>query len=353
MELLDVTEMILGIKYALFYILSLLILKVISIWKSFSYPIVLVLYMGSVIFYLFYESPLSNNPIFLWMTLPVVFLLPYFFWLFTKVLFEDDLVLDYKHILLGGVVLIICVSSTILGKQDWVPELLQVSFDKIPELLVSIFIIQALILTYSGIKTELSDKRLKFRVVFISFNSLIIILSGLFGFDETRTVFESGGSLLQLFQLFAILLLITVFSMYIMNIRKGFFMVKLVEEGVEPFDEKLQTRIEQLFQDEKIYLDENMSVSVLAEKLNEKEYLVRKVINSQMKFKNFNKFLNKYRISDACDILEDPGRAKMTVLEICYEVGFSSLAPFNRAFKFEVEKTPTEYRKEMLENKCL
>lgn len=351
METLDISEIIFGVKFALLYVLLLLIFKVVAIWKSFTYPIVLVLYLGSIIAYLGYESPLSNNPVYLWTTLPIVFLLPYLFWLFTKILFEDDLVLDYKHVLLGGLVLIICVSSTIFGQQDWMPEFLSDSFDKIPELLESVFVINALVLTYSGIKTEISEKRLRFRIIFISFNSAIIILTGLFGFDESRTVFNAGGSLLQLFQLSMILLLLTIFVIYIINIRKGFFLVKPVELIAEDIDEKLQNRIEQLFKEEKVYLEENISISSLAEKLNEKEYVIRKVINKQMNYKNFNEFLNKYRIYDACQVLADPEQSKVTVLEICYTVGFHSLAPFNRAFKGITGKTPTEYRKEKLDKK--
>ena len=137
----ELFELIYGVKFALVYVLLLLTLKVIGIWRYFKYPIVLVLYLGSIIGYLLYESPLSNNPVFLWSTLPFVFVIPYFFWLFTKILFEDDLILDVRHVLLGILVLVICISSTVLGQLEWMPPFLQDSFSKIPELLASVFVI--------------------------------------------------------------------------------------------------------------------------------------------------------------------------------------------------------------------
>lgn len=346
--MLDVESIILGTKFSLVYVLILLILAVIKYWRSFKYPIILIFYVLSIISYLMYESPLSNNPGFLWVFLPPTFLLPYFFWLFTRILFEDDLILDHRHILLGIAVLTVCVSLTLLGEAVWLNETIRNVIDKVPELIATTFVFMAMLVAYSGIKTELLEHRLKFRIVFISLNSFVIILTALFGFDETSKTF-AGGSTLQLIQLLMILIILSAFILYMINVQKGFFLEKEEEPVIENIDEKLQNKIEQLFQDEKIYREEGLTIAKLAEKLNEKEYIIRKVINQQMNYKNFHDFLNQYRIKDACDILSDPEKAKTTILEISYEVGFNSLAPFNRAFKTITEKTPTEFRKEKSE----
>lgn len=346
--MLDIESIILGTKFALVYLLLLLILKVISSWKSFRYPIVLVFYVLSIISYLFYDSPLSNNPAFLWIFLAPTFLLPYFFWLFTRILFDDDLVLDYRHILLGIGVVGSCVSLTLLRDIEGLPLALHKVIEKGPELIATTFVVFAMVIVYSGIKTELLENRLRFRIVFIIMNSVIIILTALFGFDENSTNFH-GGSILQLIQLIAILIILSLFVLYMINIQKGFFLEVEPEVVSETIDEKLQNKIEQFFQDDKLYREEGLTIAKLAEKMNEKEYIIRKVINQQMNYKNFNDFLNQYRIKDACQILSDPDQAKKTILEISYEVGFNSLAPFNRAFKTITEKTPTEFRKEKSE----
>ena len=71
-------------------------------------------------------------------------------------------------------------------------------------------------------------------------------------------------------------------------------------------------------------------------------YLLRQVINQQLGYRNFNAFLNHFRLKLAAEKLKSEPREK--VLAIALEVGFASLAPFNRAFKEQFGMTPSEYR---------
>lgn len=57
---------------------------------------------------------------------------------------------------------------------------------------------------------------------------------------------------------------------------------------------------------------------------------------------SFNSYVNRYRISKACYILNN---SNCTVLEGAYECGFTSLRSFNRNFKIHTGVTPQEYRK--------
>lgn len=58
--------------------------------------------------------------------------------------------------------------------------------------------------------------------------------------------------------------------------------------------------------------------------------------------KTFIQFLNEYRIGKACILLAEN---KMSVNEICYELGFNSTTNFNRVFKKMYSCTPMKYRK--------
>ena len=62
---------------------------------------------------------------------------------------------------------------------------------------------------------------------------------------------------------------------------------------------------------------------------------------------HFYDFVNIYRIECAMEILKDPAKNKLTVLEILYEIGFNSKSSFNTAFKKHTGNTPTAYRKEL------
>ena len=48
--------------------------------------------------------------------------------------------------------------------------------------------------------------------------------------------------------------------------------------------------------------------------------------------------------------LADPGQADVPVLTMALDAGFSSLGPFNRAFKAETGVTPSEFRRMSLAN---
>lgn len=53
--------------------------------------------------------------------------------------------------------------------------------------------------------------------------------------------------------------------------------------------------------------------------------------------------VTKARINKSCELLK---QSKMSISEICIEVGFSSFSTFSTWFKIHVGMTPTEYRKE-------
>jgi AraC-like DNA-binding protein len=79
--------------------------------------------------------------------------------------------------------------------------------------------------------------------------------------------------------------------------------------------------------------------------MGEQEYRLRRLINGELGFRNFNDFLNQYRVNEACEVLSDPSQNRKTVLEIAYSLGYQSIGPFNKAFKELTGTTPTAFRK--------
>ncbi|SMC28622.1 Helix-turn-helix domain-containing protein [Andreprevotia lacus DSM 23236] len=78
------------------------------------------------------------------------------------------------------------------------------------------------------------------------------------------------------------------------------------------------------------------------------EYKLRQLINQGLGWRNFNAFVNSYRIADARQALADTAQAEVPILTIAMDAGFQSLGPFNRAFKAETGLTPTAFRSEQL-----
>ena len=96
---------------------------------------------------------------------------------------------------------------------------------------------------------------------------------------------------------------------------------------------------------DRTYRQDGLTIAQLAERLGMPEYRLRRLINQALGYRNFNSFLNFYRIADARAALADPTQAEVPVLTIALDAGFSSLGPFNRAFKAETGMTPSEFRR--------
>jgi AraC-like DNA-binding protein len=97
-----------------------------------------------------------------------------------------------------------------------------------------------------------------------------------------------------------------------------------------------------------VWREEGLSVAALAGKVGVPEHQLRALINGQLGHRNFSAFLNSYRLADARRALADPAQARRQILQIALDVGYGSIAPFNRAFKEETGMTPTEFRKQAL-----
>jgi len=101
--------------------------------------------------------------------------------------------------------------------------------------------------------------------------------------------------------------------------------------------------------DEGIWQTEGLTVGGLAQHVKAPEHQVRKAINQVLGHRNFANFINRARIDAAKARLSDLEMTENTILEIAYYVGFSSLGPFNRAFRENTGLSPTDFRKQILQ----
>jgi AraC-like DNA-binding protein len=113
----------------------------------------------------------------------------------------------------------------------------------------------------------------------------------------------------------------------------------------DPAARKLVDRLTALMAVERLYRQEGLTIGTLASRLGIPEYRLRRLINQRLGYRNFNAFLNSYRIGEAKAALADPGQAEVPITTIALDAGFQSLGPFNRAFKTDTGLTPSEYRR--------
>jgi AraC-like DNA-binding protein len=113
----------------------------------------------------------------------------------------------------------------------------------------------------------------------------------------------------------------------------------------DPREAALLEKLRRELEVNRAYRDETLGIAGLASRLGVPEYRLRRLINQQLGHRNFAAFLNGYRIDEAMAALADPGQADVPILTIALDAGFSSMGPFNRAFKARTGQTPSEYRR--------
>ncbi|MBR0723901.1 helix-turn-helix domain-containing protein [Bradyrhizobium manausense] len=124
--------------------------------------------------------------------------------------------------------------------------------------------------------------------------------------------------------------------------------VKTADGGRDAAASLLLRRLDNLMTVERVYRQEGLTIGALAAKLDLPEYRLRQAINEGLGYRNFNAFLNRYRLDEAKAALSDPSQRDVAVLTIAMDAGFQSIGPFNRAFKAESGLTPTEFRRDAL-----
>ncbi|WP_422859060.1 helix-turn-helix domain-containing protein [Flagellimonas sp. S174] len=102
-------------------------------------------------------------------------------------------------------------------------------------------------------------------------------------------------------------------------------------------------RLKKYMSEEKPFLNPALTIQTLSDEIGIPARELSILINHKMG-QHFFDFINSYRIQSAVDILKDPSKKKVTILEILYEVGFNSKSSFNTAFKKHTGSTPTSYR---------
>ena len=107
--------------------------------------------------------------------------------------------------------------------------------------------------------------------------------------------------------------------------------------------ESLCKKLKQLMDEERLYLDEDVTLKEVANELNITAHQLSELLNVKLKM-NFNSFINQYRIKEAKKMLIE--ESERSVLSIAYAVGFNSKSSFYEAFSRFIGKTPVQYRRE-------
>ncbi len=119
--------------------------------------------------------------------------------------------------------------------------------------------------------------------------------------------------------------------------------------SAEPLDDAMLSeafaRLETVMTRDRPYLENDLSLSQLAARLNVNPRLLSKVINARAKM-NFYDFVNGYRVEEFKRRLGS-SETNQPLLNLAHDCGFGSKATFNHVFKKSTGLTPSQYKKEL------
>lgn len=101
------------------------------------------------------------------------------------------------------------------------------------------------------------------------------------------------------------------------------------------------TRLLALMQDQRPWLEPELTLPQLAQRLGIHANVLSRIINTGCG-QNFNDFVNSYRVAEARRLLADPQFAHYSLVGVALASGFNSKSTFNRVFKKLTEQVPGE-----------
>ncbi len=272
------------------------------------------------------------------------FILVAFFWMFVRALVLDNYRpgrLDAAAIAFNAATFVpVCV---IVGDLS--------SVTKIGHLIVSLALIaDALRVTLLTRKDDLVESRRSLAKAMICIIPAVAIVIAAFVVLETMQLTQTVAPALQSGVIFAT---IFAFTAAIGTLRDNLVASPIAiirpadDSALAPADRLELSRLRTMMA-HGVYLEANLSIGSLAAKMNMPEHRLRRLINNHLGHRNFAAFINDQRIEEAKRRLGNGKLAREQITGLAFDLGFASLAPFNRAFRDRVGMSPSEYRTKAL-----
>lgn len=314
-------------------------------WPPSLQRLIALLLAAGVVAYLFCSAPELSLHGFVY--IPVIVLCvgcPVFFWWFSAAVFEDSFQLRVKH--WAALALIVGLGMAANRTHVSLSFFGDAAFLRIAQRVMGMgFVLLGLWVALRDRANDLLESRRRFRYWFTLLVGLqmVIIVSAELALRGEQPPIHIG--ILNV----ATILVITHVTAHALVRVRGQLFDTLPREAADPDepsakDGALLDRLRLATEQERVYRQEGLTIAQLAQQLGTQEHALRRTINQGLGFRNFNEFLNSYRVREAAERLRLAENRTLPVLTIALEAGYGSIGPFNRAFKELMGMTPTEYR---------
>ncbi|MCB1665180.1 MAG: AraC family transcriptional regulator [Pseudomonadales bacterium] len=327
----------------------------------------LTLYSACFSAYVLAQMVGSDNPVLYYFLHRIATIAPAALWLLALYLFVDNPRVSKP---IWGVMVFYVVIRGIgayfgVGDSPDLEMLYVVSYI-IPQFIMLGFCIHAIYLAMQNLRNDLVESRRRVRVPFVVAMGLMVIMVLLRGFATAVDHYALSAVIPQIplhYLFFYIFLILLTFNICSSRLRdEALQLIVLPPEQQKRYlsavpsalikvdNPALVEKIFKVLNEEKLYARPGLTIGELAQRLSIQEYRLRRVINKQLGYRNFNQFLNEFRIEEACRRLTTTAHHREQIANIAYDVGYSALSSFNKAFKDIHNLTPTQYRNAALQN---
>lgn len=319
---------ILAVFFSIFILIKIRDLSIANVFLA-IYLLAFGLRIGKAIFHNYYELPGSTRNIFI----ALLYLVGPSIWLYTKYFCSDKNSIqrkDWVHYSL---------SILILAFAFWIPNdgggsKLFLSFYNGTIIHMAIYTLLALFTYYRHLKNA-SDHF--WMDLFLWVNLLVIVLYWLI----SEGIIPSYLSIAFVFSAMVIIFSTILLANLKLLKKRPMRYVKSIlgkNDAAELFE-----KIEETMGKNQLYLNESLSLSILAESINSNGKSVSQAIN-QISGQNFSNYVSSHRITEAKSRLVDPKYDHLSIAAIAYDSGFKSISTFNAQFKKQEGTTAKSYR---------
>ncbi|MDH7943400.1 helix-turn-helix transcriptional regulator [Pseudohongiella sp. SYSU M77423] len=278
---------------------------------------------------------------------------PFLLWLISRNLFMDQHGTPaWAWATLAVYVSLRVIGSILISTTGEIPFLSQLLLMQLPLAVMLGFTVHAIYLALKHFNSDLVESRRRLRGPFVVSMGLIvgvIVASGFFYSvpGAVRIGFFTVIFACALFFNIVIFRLHHDSSQLIRNKAVGVAHNINLTDFESRSDKALLERLKSAMEKDQLYTKLGLTIKDLAMALGIQEYLLRRFINKKMHYRNFNQFLNEYRINKATARLMDPSEFDTQISNIAFEVGYASLSSFNKAFKEKHGVTPSAFRNQL------
>lgn len=270
------------------------------------------------------------------------------FWLFARALFEDGFRMKLRDWAIWGA-MVVLGGAWLLGARLGLPT----DAVRIPHQVAQILLAaSAAWIAWQGRGGDLVEPRRRARIAFVLLSSILMIgitISYLWPGRVPPLVTDLNVARMFVMAVGMALLVAGLRSEEMFS-GPGVALAQAGEpqDGVlvcaDPVEARLLARLRRLMEEERAYRQDGLTIGALAVRAGAPEYALRRLINGRLGYRNFNAYLNGWRLADARAALRDPTQREVPISTIALDAGFRSLGPFNRAFKAAHGMTPSAFR---------